>query len=139
NAVNQLRQENPAQQTMYFQIPLQIGNEIRNGEMLVVHQREKQGQKWDIASSWYRFYLETRFLGPVQINLQAVQKQLSIHFVVTGTKQSALLEQQKNQLSRILTHYGYEVADITCGVSNITPLFILDSDSADRQCVDITI
>lgn len=139
NAVNQLRQENPAQQTIYFQIPLQIGNDIRNGEILVVHQREKHGQKWDIASSWYRFYLETQFLGPVQINLQVAQKQLSIHFVVTGTEQSELLEQQKTQLSRILTHYGYEVADITCDVSTITPLFMLDTDSTDRQCVDITI
>lgn len=139
NSVNQLRQENPAQQTMYFQIPLKVGDDIRNGEMLVVHQREKQGNKWDILDSWYKFYLETQVLGPVQITLHAAQKQLNIQFTVTDTQQSELFEQHKSQLSQILTHYGYEVSGITCGVGTITPLFLLDTDSANRQCIDITI
>lgn len=136
---NQLRQESPANQTMYFQIPLQIGNEIKNGEMLVVYQREKQGTKWETVNSWYRFYLETQYIGPVQINLHAANKQLNIQFLLADENQAGLFDEKKMDLKQVLIHYGYDVVDISCGVGAVTPLFQLDVDSVKRQCIDIMI
>lgn len=139
NSVNQLRQENPANQTMYFQIPLQVGNEIKNGEMLVVNQREKRGNKWEIVNSWYRFYLETQYLGPVQINLHAANKQLNIQFMLTDEEQVELFNSRKLNLNEVLTRYGYEVVDITCSAGEVSPLFLFDTDNANHQCIDITV
>lgn len=139
NSVNQLRQEDPANQTMYFQIPLQIGDTIKNGEILVVHQREKQGNKWSVVNSWYRFYLETQYLDQVQINLHAANKQLNIQFLLTDAAYTELFNEHKAILTQVLTHYGYDVMDITCSTETVTPFFLLDADSANRQCVDIII
>lgn len=139
NTVNQLRQDNPASQTMYFQIPLQVGQQIANGEMLVVHEREKEGNRWKIINSWYRFYLETLCLGQVQVNLHAANKQLNIQFVLTEEEQADFFNEQKDVLAQVLNRYGYDVVDITCGVGNVGPLFLTDADAANRQCIDIMI
>lgn len=138
-SVNQLRQENPATQTMYFQIPLQIGDEIKNGEMLVVHEREKQGNKWEIVNSWYRFYLETQYLKQVQINLHAANKQLNIQFILADETCAGIFDAQKSALQLILTQHGYDVAGITCDVGAVAPLFLFDTDGVDRKSVDIMI
>jgi hypothetical protein len=138
-ATNQTRQDNPAHQQMYFQIPIEIGKEIKNGEMLVVHEREKNGNKWQRVVSTYRFYLETEYLGPVDIMLQAVDKQLDIAFTATEAAYADIIEAQTAGLRRILSEHGYELKEVQCRVGNVSPLLLLGIESAQHHRVNIMI
>jgi hypothetical protein len=138
-ATNQTRQDNPAHQQMYYQIPIEIGKEIKNGEMLVIHEREKNGNKWQRVASMYRFYLETEYLGPVDIMLQAVDKQLNIAFTATEAAYADVIEAQSTGLRRILSEHGYDLKEIQCRVGNVSPLLLLGTDGAQHHRVNIMI
>lgn len=136
---NQIDQENPAKQQQYFQIPLQMDKEIKTGEMLVTHEREKRGNKWHNTSSWYRFYLETQFIGPVDVSLQAQQKQLTIKLTVTTEHQAVIFNQNKDILRKILTDNGYDVLDIACGAGTVSPIYLALKELIQQQGVDVRI
>gem|GEM_PF-5259664 len=138
-SVNQLDQENPAKQQLYFQIPLQVGAEVKTGELYIIHEREKRGNKWNLTSSWYRFYLETQFIGPVDVSIQALAKQLTIKLTVTSEEQAVIFNQQRTTLRKILTDSGYDVIDIACGVGKVDFIYPFVKDNIQMQRVNVLI
>lgn len=138
-SVNKAQLENPANQYMYFQIPLQIGEQMKTGELLVINEREWKDNKWESMGSFYRFYLETQTMGPVDISIQAIEKQLTVHFSVNDPMQAELINQHTSTLRRILNDHGYGVLHISCEVSQVVPLSLAYRDYLFRQRLDITV
>jgi hypothetical protein len=88
----------------------------------------------------YRFYLETEYVGPVDIAVHSVNKTLAITFTLSDEALANIFDEQAGMLRDMLHQHGYQVNNICCRAGKIVPLYLLGSDSeTQHQCINISV
>lgn len=97
-SINYMRDIN--ENMSYFQLPLQVNDELRSVDFFVKHKRKNQ--KNDDETTIF-ISLDTHYLETVQVLLEYKKSDLGIQFRLTDEATLDLLEMNKNQLEEKLT------------------------------------
>ena len=102
----------PATQVMYVQLPIQVGNEMRGGEVHLSWKKDGEGKnrrRDPRAPATMMLNMETRALGPVSVRMQMTGQNLSLTFHVNDPGIQAFLSGEFGGLKSRLEGFSLKV------------------------------
>lgn len=106
-----------ASQTIYAQVPILFGNELRGGELHLSWRRDGNGKRRDRrAPAVVSVFVGTRSLGPVKAQVRLTGSVLSVNFQAATREAAAFLNAEMPELLSRLEGLRYRVQGMSCGV-----------------------
>lgn len=98
---------NPHEQTMYFNIPMNIEGELKNVKLFI--KGRKQHEKIDWENSSLYFLIDTKKMGPTGINISSVERNLSLTIKNDNSSLKNKVANLSDKLKKNLEDVGYNV------------------------------
>ncbi len=98
---------NPHQQSMYFNIPVNIEGELKNVKLFVKGRNHHEKIDWENSSLY--FLIDTKKMGPTGINISSVERNLSLTIKNDNSTLENKIANLSDKLKKSLEEVGYNV------------------------------
>lgn len=98
---------NPHQQSMYFNIPVNIEGELKNVKLFI--KGRKKSEKIDWENSNLYFMIDTKKMGPTGINISSTERNLSLTIKNDNSGLENSMTNLSDKLKQNLEEVGYNV------------------------------